>query len=120
MAAITFTPPKQWEDWLSWMLGIWLCLSPWILGYANESPALENATVVGFLLILTEVLTLSVFEPWEEWLNIALGSWLVAGPWLLGSVSATPRANFILVGLVVIALAIYEMWQARAAALRRR
>jgi len=31
MATITFTPPRQWEDWASWLLGFWLLLSPWIL-----------------------------------------------------------------------------------------
>jgi hypothetical protein len=119
MAAVTFTPPKQWEDWLSWTLGIWLCLSPWILGFANESPATENAAVVGFLLILTEVVTLSVFEPWEEWLNVALGAWLVVGAWFLGPMSAAPRSNFVVVGLMIIAVAVYEMRQARQHASRR-
>src|SRR6478752_3636252 len=23
--------PKQWEDWCSWLLGLWLCISPWAL-----------------------------------------------------------------------------------------
>ncbi len=120
MAPVTFSPPQQWQDWLSWILGIWLCLSPWILGFGNESPAMENATLIGFLLIATEVVTLSAFEPWEEWLNIALGAWLVVGSWILGSVGAVPRANFIIVGLMVIALAIYEMQETRRMAAPRQ
>lgn len=120
MAAVTFTPPKQWEDWVSWVLGFWLCLSPWILGYEHESPATGNAAVVGFVLILTEAITLTMFEPWEEWLNVALGSWLVVGAWVLGSISIAPRANFVLVGLIVITLAIYEMWQTQRAAVPRQ
>ncbi len=31
MAIATFSPPKQWEDWANLVLGIWLCVSPWVL-----------------------------------------------------------------------------------------
>jgi hypothetical protein len=27
--AVEFSLPKQWEDWCSWLLGLWLCISPW-------------------------------------------------------------------------------------------
>lgn len=120
MATVTFTPPRQWEDWVSWALGFWLLLSPWILGYANESSATGNATLVGFLLILTEVVTLSAFEPWEEWVNIALGCWLVVSGWVLGPVSTAPKINFVVVGLMVIALAAFELWHMQRLAARRR
>ncbi len=43
--AIAFTPPKQWEDWVNWGLGIWLCLSPWVLLFSAEAAATENAVV---------------------------------------------------------------------------
>ena len=112
MAPVTFTPPKQWEDWLSWILGFWLCISPWALIYANDPIATRNAVVVGFLVILTEVITLSIFEPWEELINVALGAWLVVCPWLLGAMHPVARVNFVVVGVVVVALATYEMRQA--------
>jgi hypothetical protein len=113
MAPITISAPKQWQDWVSWVLGIWLCLSPWVLGYGNQFPAMPNAALVGFLLIVTEVITLSVFEPWEEWLNVALGAWLVVCPWVLSPIGAVPATNFVVVGLLVIGLAAYEMQEMR-------
>jgi len=119
MAQVTFTPPKQWEDWVSWILGIWLCVSPWALVFANESPATENAVLIGFLLILTEIITLSAFEPWEEWLNVALGAWLVICPWVLGPMSRIAAADFVAVGILIVALALYELRQARTAATPR-
>jgi hypothetical protein len=111
MAMMTFTAPRQWEDWASWLLGFWLLLSPWILHFEEETAATQNAVVLGFVLILAEVVTLSAFVVWEEWINIALGSWLVVSPWVLRGVGAAASANFVLVGLLVIALAAYEMWQ---------
>ena len=113
MPPVTFTPPTHWQDWVSWVLGLWLCISPWALGFSADSASTQNAVVVGFLLILTEVVTLSVFAPWEEWLNVVLGAWLVVSPWALGVTAVLARANFIIVGAVVLMLAIYEMRQVR-------
>jgi hypothetical protein len=113
MPPIAFTPPKQWEDWVSWMLGIWLCISPWALTFAADSVSTQNAVVVGCLLILTEVVTLSAFEPWEEWLNVVLGGWLVVSSWVLELSAAVARANFVVVGAAVMILAVYEILQVR-------
>jgi|SRR5437588_2739803 len=107
-----FTLPKQWQDWASWGFGIWLCLSPWVLEYWGDAGATRNAVIVGFLIILAEVVTLSVFRAWEEWINVALGAWLVASAWLIGGPVAA-RVNFVVVGALLAALAAYEMREAR-------
>jgi hypothetical protein len=101
--------PKQWEDWASWAFGIWLCISPWALEFDLDRVPTRNAVIVGFLIILAEVVTLSVFRPWEEWINVALGAWLVISPWVLGIASPAAKANFVIVGVLVVALAVYEM-----------
>jgi hypothetical protein len=105
--------PKQWEDWANWAFGIWLCISPWALEFDLEPVPTRNAVIVGFLIILAEVVTLSVFRPWEEWINVALGAWLVISPWVLGIAVPAATANFVVVGALIIVLALYEM---RAAA----
>ena len=78
MAQSAFSFPKQWEDWASWLLGIWLVLSPWAFFYDQETRALENAVGIGALILVAEVVELSIFRDWEEWINIAAGAWLVA------------------------------------------
>ena len=113
MAIATFRLPKQWEDWTNWALGIWLCLSPWALYFANDSIATENAVVVGFLIILAEVVTLSIFEVWEEWISVLLGAWLTVSPWVLGVATAAAKVDFVAVGVPVVALALYEIREAR-------
>jgi SPW repeat-containing protein len=109
MAAVTFTPPKQWEDWCDWALGIWLILSPWVLLFEPDTVATRNAVTVGFLIVAAEALTLSAFRVWEEWINVALGAWLLVSSWILGIASAPAKVNFVIVGLLVTALALYEM-----------
>ena len=101
--------PKQWEDWASWAFGIWLCISPWALEFDLERVPTRNAVIVGCLIILAEIVTLSVFRPWEEWINVALGAWLVISPWVLGIASTAAKVNFVVVGVLVMALALYEM-----------
>jgi hypothetical protein len=112
MADVTFTPPKQWEDWCDWALGLWLLLSPWILLFAKDSVATRNAVIVGFLVVLTEAVTLSVFRLWEEWINVALGLWLAISPWVLNVTSPAAKVNFVIVGAIIAALALYEVREA--------
>ena len=110
MAAVTFTPPKHWEDWCDWALGIWLILSPWVLLFEPDTVATRNAVTVGFLIVAAEALTLSAFRLWEEWINVALGAWLLVSPWILGVGNAPAKVNFVIVGVLVAALALYQVW----------
>jgi len=56
------------------------------------------------------VVTLSVYRAWEEWINVILGAWLVICPWLLGISLSVAISNLVVVGLLVMALAFYEIW----------
>ena len=112
MAAFAF--PRQWQDWSSWALGIWLLLSPWALFFEYEPTATHNALVIGALIIVAEVVELSVFRDWEEWINVVLGAWLLVSPWTLGIASGAARVNFMIVGALVVALALYEIREMRA------
>ena len=109
MSVVNVSLPKQWPDWTAWLLGIWLCLSPWVLLFEFDAPALRNAVVVGALIILVELIELSLFRGWEEWINVALGAWLIASAWLFGIANLVVKGNFFVVGLLVVLLALYEI-----------
>jgi hypothetical protein len=111
MNPLTFTPPKQWEDWCDWALGLWLILSPWVLLFERDAVATRNAVIVGFLMVLAEAVTLTWFQVWEEWINVALGAWLAVSPWVLPIVNPAAKINFVVVGLIVAGLALYEGWE---------
>ena len=113
MAQSAFSFPKQWEDWASWLLGIWLVLSPWTFFYDQETLAMENAVAIGALILVAEVVELSIFRDWEEWINVAAGAWLVVSPWVLGIASVAARWNFVVVGFLVVVLALYELREMR-------
>jgi SPW repeat len=111
MATIAFSPPKHWEDWISAILGFWLLASPNVLQY-GETAAAQNAFLVGVLLIGIECVELTVFRTWEEWINVILGAWLVVSPWVVGA-TLIATTNLVIVGLLVLALALYEIWDER-------
>jgi hypothetical protein len=75
--------------------------------------AAQNAFLVGFLLIVIEFVELTAFRAWEEWINVILGAWLVVSPWVLGGATSIATANFVIVGLLVLVLALYEIWDER-------
>ena len=105
--------PKQWEDWCSWLLGLWLCISPWALLFDLDSTATKIAVISGVLVILAELLTLTVFRSSEEWINVILGAWLIVCPWIVGISSSTAKTNFLVIGALIAVLALYEIWTAR-------
>jgi hypothetical protein len=111
VATAAYHPARHWEDWASLVLGLWLFVSPWVLQY-RETTAAKSAFVVGFLLIVTELIALSAFLVWEEWFSVILGAWLVISPWVLGA-AFVPTVNFVIVGLLVLVLALYVIWEER-------
>jgi hypothetical protein len=112
MALPSVAIPKEWQDWANLLVGIWLCASPFVL-QIEDAPAIRVLLAVGFLVIAAEVLTLSPLRVWEEWINVVLGLWLVVSPWFAGMASSTAAANCIVAGVLLIALAVYEIWDNR-------
>lgn len=113
MAAPQFSFPKHWEDWCAWLLGFWLCVSPWILQFDLEPTATRTTVITGILIVFVERMTLYFYRAWEEWIGVIIGAWLVLCPWVLNIRDLAAKDNFVVVGLLVMALAFYELWQVR-------
>lgn len=82
-------PSSAWQEWTTLVLGGLLFVAPWVLGFAEPSPAAWNAWIGGFVVAVLSVLALANFQEWEEWLNAAVGVWLVLAPWILGFTALT-------------------------------
>jgi hypothetical protein len=95
----------RWQDWASFALGLWLAVSPWIVGYDGQHVATGNAAFVGVALALGAHFQIGLDELWTEWVNLAVGLWLLAAPFVLEFASSTAMANCIAVGCLVCALA---------------
>ncbi|MEK7590316.1 MAG: SPW repeat protein [Patescibacteria group bacterium] len=43
---------RSWIDWICLIIGIWIVVSPWVLGYSSFTPALWSNVIVGVLIFL--------------------------------------------------------------------
>lgn len=99
------TAATRWQDWTSFALGLWLAMSPWILGYSGHEAATANAAFAGLALALGSHFEVSFDEAAIEWFSLALGLWLAGSPFVLGF-TALPdvTANCVVVGTLVVVL----------------
>lgn len=47
VAALELFKVAAWEEWTAFALGVWLAMSPWLLGFSGIAAASANALVVG-------------------------------------------------------------------------
>jgi hypothetical protein len=110
-------PP--WEDWASMAIGALILVSPWATQTGDLGYVTLNAVAVGCLVVMAawlEIAWLEFMIPqiWEEWVELALGLWLVVSPWVFGySQLAVPTLVHIILGSLVAFLALLELRQDR-------
>lgn len=111
----TVSLSRNWQDLVSLVLGVWLFLSPWELKYVDVSPvASQAAWVIGALFFVIGLLSRFTFHLAEEIIEIILGLCLIASPWVLGYAGiTTPAANAVIVGVLVLVLSVWEIWDNR-------
>lgn len=101
---------KHWQDPLALVLGLWMGISPWVLGHSAEPSPTWNAVILGVLIVLAALVALFRARAWQEWANAAFGLWLVISPWALGfSGAAMAMWNAVIVGVLVLALAVWTL-----------
>ncbi len=69
-------------DAISLVFGTLLFLAPWIFDLSNDT-ARQNAWYAGALIALVAIMELAAFAVWAEWMNLTLGVWVVASPWIM-------------------------------------
>ena len=63
--------PKAWEEWANAVLGIWLVISPWALGFSMSSEPMANAVIVGVVTAALALWTLGTDKDFGGWWNPA-------------------------------------------------
>lgn len=101
---------KHWQDPLNALLGAWMALSPWVMGFQHQMAPTASSMVVGLALIAVALGATFVPRAWEEWTQAALGLWMVASPWILGFAGQMDVMRVAVVsGIVVMALALWVL-----------
>lgn len=102
----------RWQDWANLALGLWLCVSPWVLWRGDVPPAslTANAVIVGVLLAMLALAALYRLEAPAEWAVMIAGIWIILAPWLYGFSHWTIAAwDYWIVGALVALLSGWEL-----------
>jgi hypothetical protein len=104
-------------DVVNLILGMVLFFSPWAFDL-SVGPQWQTASIVGVVIALLSIAALAAFALWEEWLNLIAGLALIVAPWLLGFQNSDAMTIDVAIGVVVAALASFEVWTLRERAQR--
>lgn len=93
------------------LLGIWLVIAPFMLGYSAINGALWNDIISGVLVIIFAAFIAgrtTSGSQWSSWVNLLLGVWLILAPFALGHAAVSAAMwNEIISGIIIIALSAY-------------
>ncbi|MBN9006496.1 MAG: SPW repeat protein [Rhizobiales bacterium] len=101
--------PESVLDIYNLVLAIVLFASTWFLSRATAATDVDFwicAAAIGIISIAAVL----AFAWWEEWINLLLGFWLIASPWLLGFTHTNAMHYSIGIGVVVAFMAALEIW----------
>src|SRR4051794_21722742 len=88
-------------DLVNLLPGVLLFVSPWLLGFASATTAGWNAWASGIVVAALAVAALTAFAQWEEWVNLIVGVWVAASPWLIGfATHATAMKVHLVIGII--------------------
>lgn len=71
------TQVKHWQDPVNALLGAWLVVSPWVLGFQSVTVAMVSTVAIGVLLVASSAGAMVLPAAWEEWLDALLGAALM-------------------------------------------
>ncbi|MEQ1710700.1 MAG: SPW repeat protein [Hyphomicrobium sp.] len=110
-----FGTHRTWEDWLGIALGLTIALAPWIIDETANRPAVVNAAIAGFVVLMLAELDLVSSRRWAEVAQFAAGAWVAVSPVVFGyGAGGALRVWHIVAGLLVMLIAALELWQRRA------
>ena len=98
------------------LLGIWVMISPFVLGFGGEGEAMQVDVMTGFAILLFGGVAMTVSSMnigmYMNILNTVLGLWLLVTPFVLGPnlLSLAGQVNNGIVGLIVMVAAAYGLY----------
>ena len=98
---------------LNVLAGIWLIISPWVLGFTDLRVPLWDTLLVGIAVLVLAAIRLGTSGTTGlSWVNLLLGICLIISPFVLSFTTATAAmSNAIVLGILV---GIFSLWAALA------
>lgn len=96
-------------DLYNLLLAVILFGAPMFLAHASRAADLDLRLSAVAIIILS-LAAMIAFSAWEEWVNAAVGLWLVASPWILGFAHTRAMHFSIGFGIAITFLAALDLW----------
>ncbi|WP_055478851.1 SPW repeat protein [Sphaerimonospora mesophila] len=110
--AAAANPAAQLTDGLTLLSGLYLALSPWIVGFQNRPIAVNNL-VTGLVIAMLALAYSSAFGRTHgiSWIAPVIGLWTIIAPWVIrgGANTAGTIANNVVTGAIILALGLATM-----------
>lgn len=97
-------------NWLNPILGIWVIISPFVLGFSRNQTAMWNNVATGGAVLLVALGRAGTGVA-PSVLNVLLGGWLIASPFVLGLSRQVTFWNNIILGIVIAICALFALGQ---------
>ena len=106
----------RWQSWLNIIVGIWLFISPWVLGTTSDAATAWNAWIIGAAIVVVALIALGTpASAAAPWINVVLGVWLFISPWVLRYTDVSDGAtNAWVFGVVAVLVALWASSVRRA------
>ena len=91
-----------WNLLASAAVGLWLMFAPAALGSTGK--AAHSDHLIGALIVTLSVIALADVGRAVRFVNVLLGAWVVASPWILSGAAASARWSDLIAGILVILL----------------
>lgn len=112
---IVMKRPARWQDWLTFLIGIWIFITPWIFRF-NHDKFSWSPYVMGALLIIFSLWAIVKRKMTGEIINLIIGMWVFISPMILGfSLTANAAWIMFVFGAIVIIVEIWGMGITRKA-----
>jgi 4-amino-4-deoxy-L-arabinose transferase-like glycosyltransferase len=96
----------MWLSWVAFLAGLWLIVSPFLLGYRSTNGAMSNDVLIGVIvavLALIMIVWARQTASWLPWIAALVGIWEIAAPFLLGYADTAVAAwNGVILGIIIL------------------
>jgi hypothetical protein len=70
-AVVALFRVMAWEEWANLVLGVWLAISPWVVGFSGLVAAMWNAAIAGAVVAVLALWVLATDKDIGGWLSPA-------------------------------------------------
>ncbi|RXH16902.1 SPW repeat protein [Bradyrhizobium guangzhouense] len=86
-----------------------LFISPWLFKLTNSQGKID-LWITSAIIVVLSLAAIIAYRDWEEWINVLMGVWLIASPWVIGFPHTRAMHLSIGFGIAILLLALLDLF----------